>query len=90
MAELTLTELSGEGRHVEIAYEGNRFAWLHCGGRSESGAPICRVYFEGDVRPEVMREILDHVMDKVVSTLPGATCIVYRAHLVARYGHAAR
>lgn len=91
--KVTLTELCGAGRHFEIAYAGHRFARLHCEirrGEDGGGEAICRLYVEGDVRSEVMREILDCVNDQVVSTLPRGACIVYRAHLVARYDHGAR
>lgn len=91
--KVTLTELSGAGRHFEIAYAGNCFARLHCEvmrGEDGGAEAVCRLYFEGDVRPEVMREILDCVNDQVVSRLPRGACIVYRAHLVARYAHGTR
>ena len=83
-------EMSDKVRHWEIAFGGNGLARLYCEtfadgeGRERS---TCRLHFDGDVRPDVMREIIDVVGAKLLARLPRGLCIVYRGHLVSSFDY---
>jgi hypothetical protein len=85
---VTMYEMSEKVRHWEVAFGGNGLARLYCetfidaAGREGS---TCRLHFDGDVRPEVMREIIDAVSENVLAKLPRGVCIVYRGHLVSSF-----
>ncbi len=89
---VTMYEMSDSVRHWEIAFGGSGLARLYCetfedaaGGRQST----CRLHFDGDVRPEVMRQIIDMIRDELLVTLPRGLCIVYRGHLVSSFDYGA-
>ena len=87
---VTMYEMSDNVRHWEIAFGGSGLARLYCEtftdeqGRERS---TCRLHFDGDVRPDVMREIIDAVGAKLLAGLPRGMCIVYRGHLVSSFDY---
>jgi hypothetical protein len=89
---VTMYEMSDNVRHWEIAFGGNGLARLYCetftdgAGGSQS---TCRLHFDGDVRPDVMREIIDAVTSELLALLPRGVCIVYRGHLVSSFDYGA-
>ncbi len=89
---VTMYEMSDNVRHFEIAFGGSGLARLYCEtfadgeGRTRSTS---RLHFDGDVRPDVMREIIDVVTAKLLTTLPKGLCIVYRGHLVSSFDYGA-
>jgi len=89
---VTMYEMSDSVRHWEIAFGGTGLARLYCEtfttARSDQQS-TCRLHFDGDVRPEVMREIIDMVRDKLLVKLPKGLCIVYRGHLVSSFDYGA-
>jgi hypothetical protein len=87
---VTMYEMSDSVRHWEIAFSGNGLARLYCETfRDAAGAPqsTCRLHFDGDVRPDVMREIIDAVTRELLARLPRGVCIVYRGHLVSSFDY---
>src|SRR5579885_1278365 len=90
--KVTLYEMSDSVRHWEISFGGSGLARLYVesfvdGGRSQS---TCRLHFDGDVRPDVMRAVIDLCKAKVFVGLPPGVCIVYRGHLVASFDYGAK
>jgi hypothetical protein len=89
---VTMYEMSDSVRHWEIAFGGSGLARLYCEtfadavGKQQS---TCRLHFDGDVRPDVMREIIDAVRAKLLVELPRGVCIVYRGHLVSSFDYGA-
>lgn len=87
-----LYETSEKVRHFEIVFGGNGLARLYCEvfedaeGRPQS---TCRLHFDGDIRREVMRAVLDQVTSTVLSTLPRGVCIVYRGHILSSFDYGA-
>jgi hypothetical protein len=87
---VTMYEMSDAVRHFEIAFGGNGLARLYCEtfadaeGRERSTS---RLHFDGDVRPDVMREIIDAVTARLLLLLPRGVCIVYRGHLVSSFDY---
>lgn len=85
---VTMCEMSDSIRHYELAFDGNGLARLYCEtfadneGRRRSSS---RLYFDGDVRPDVMREIIDVVTARLLREMPRGVCIVYRGHLVSSF-----
>jgi hypothetical protein len=87
---ITMYEMSDAVRHWEIAFAGNGLARLYCESFTDgSGAPqsTSRLHFDGDVRPDVMREIIDAVRVQLLPRLPRGVCIVYRGHLVSSFDY---
>jgi hypothetical protein len=89
-SRITLYEMSDTVRHWEIAFGGSDLARLYvetfvdAAGAHQS---TCRLHFDGDVRAEVMREVIATVTDKVLPGLPRGVCIVYRGHLVSTFDY---
>jgi hypothetical protein len=84
MAEAGRVQLipaEGAPQHWEVQLQGSPVARLYSEIRDQRS--LTRLYFEGDVRPEVMREVLDEVEAKILSRLPAGVCTVHRAHLVS-------
>ena len=87
---ITMYEMSDSVRHWEIAFGGNGLARLYCETfESGDGSPqsTCRLHFDGDVRPDIMREIIDTVTRELLARLPRGVCIVYRGHLVSSFDY---
>lgn len=85
---VTMYEMSDSVRHWEIAFGGSGLARLYCEAfRDASGAQqsTARLHFDGDVRPDVMREIIDAVIRELLVQFPPGLCIVYRGHLVSSF-----
>jgi hypothetical protein len=87
---VTMYEMSDNVRHWEIAFAGNGLARLYCESfANQEGAAqsTCRLHFDGDVRPDIMREIIDVVTRELLALLPRGVCIVYRGHLVSSFDY---
>ena len=87
---VTMYEMSDSVRHWEIAFGGSGLARLYCETFEDAGGgkqSTCRLHFDGDVRPEVMRQIIDMVREELLVTLPRGLCIVYRGHLVSSFDY---
>jgi hypothetical protein len=82
-------EMSDRVRHFEIAYGGSGLARLYCEAFQEAGAEqsTSRLHFDGDVRAEVMRQVIDTVRSEVLDGLPRGLCVVYRGHLVSSFDY---
>jgi hypothetical protein len=92
LERVTMYEMSDRVRHWEIAFGGTGLARLYCetfADAKEQKQSTCRLHFDGDVRAELMREIIDMVRDKLLVTLPRGLCIVYRGHLVSSFDYGA-
>jgi len=90
---VTMYEMSDSVRHWEIAFGGTGLARLYCETFSDAAGnaqSTCRLHFDGDVRPELMREIIDMVREQLLVTLPRGMCIVYRGHLVSSFDYGGR
>jgi hypothetical protein len=90
-SRVTVYEMTSSVRAWEIAFGGSGLARLYAesfddaqGGRQST----CRLHFDGDVRPEVMREVIDLVREKVLPGLARGVCIIYRGHLVSSFDYA--
>ena len=89
---VTLYEMSDRVRHWEIAFGGSQLARLYLESFEDGkGEPqsTSRLHFDGDVRPDVMREIIDQVQGKILRAMPPGVCIVYRGHLVSSFDYGA-
>jgi hypothetical protein len=89
-SRITLYEMSETVRHWEIAFGGNDLARLYVETFVDaSGEPqsTSRLHFDGDVRPEVMREVIEAVSEKVLFGMPRGVCIIYRGHLVSSFDY---
>ena len=86
---ITLYEMSDRVRHFEIAYGGSGLARLYCEAfaEGEKAQSTSRLHFDGDVRPDVMRQVIDEVTRQVLSGLPRGVCVVYRGHLVSSFDY---
>ncbi|HKA87735.1 MAG TPA: hypothetical protein VKE22_08730 [Haliangiales bacterium] len=87
-SRISLYEMSDAVRHWEIAFGGSELARLYVEAFVDAQGDqqsTCRLHFDGDVRAEVMREVIDAVVDKVLPGLPRGMCIVYRGHLVSSF-----
>jgi hypothetical protein len=87
---ITMYEMSDSVRHWEIAFGGNGLARLYCesfAGGDGVAQSTCRLHFDGDVRPDVMRAIIDAVRGEILARLPRGVCIVYRGHLVSSFDY---
>ena len=87
---ITMYEMSDSVRHWEVAFGGNGLARLYCesfAGTDGSTQSTARLHFDGDVRPEVMRAIIDTVTREILAQLPRGVCIVYRGHLVSSFDY---
>jgi hypothetical protein len=87
---VTLYLMSDRVRHWEIAFGGSQLARLYyedfedAKGKTQS---TTRLHFDGDVRPDVMREVIDTVTREILRPLPKGVCIVYRGHLVSSFDY---
>jgi hypothetical protein len=86
---ITVYEMSDRVRHFEIAYGGSGLARLYCEDFAEgvTKQSTSRLHFDGDVRPDVMRQVIDEVTRQVLSGLPRGVCVVYRGHLVSSFDY---
>jgi hypothetical protein len=85
---VTMYEMSEKVRHWEIAFGGSGLARLYCETFADAKGveqATCRLHFDGDVRPDVMRAIIDGVTEKILRELPRGVCVVYRGHLVSSF-----
>ena len=92
LERVTMYEMSDSVRHWEIAFGGTGLARLYCetfADAQNQPQSTCRLHFDGDVRPDLMREIIDMVRVKILVTLPKGLCIVYRGHLVSSFDYGA-
>ena len=89
---VTVYETSDRVRHFEIAYGGSGLARLYVEAfRETSGQQsTSRLYFDGDVGPDVMRQVIDAATEQVLAELPRGLCIVYRGHLVSNFDYGKR
>jgi hypothetical protein len=87
---VTMYEVSDNVRHWEIAFGGNGLARVYCetfeDGRQKPQS-TCRLFFDGDVRPDVMRAIIETIRAELLAALPRGLCIVYRGHLVSSFDY---
>lgn len=84
---VTMYEMSDRVRHWEIAFGGSQLARLYFeafeeGGKAQSTS---RLHFDGEVKPDVMREVIETVTQQLLRGLPRGICIVYRGHLVSSF-----
>lgn len=89
---VTLYEMSDRVRHWEIAFGGSQLARLYLESFEDAKGnrqSTSRLHFDGDVRPDVMREIIDRVSDTILRGMPKGVCIVYRGHLVSSFDYGA-
>lgn len=85
---ITVYEMSDRVRHFEIAYGGSGLARLYCESFEEgTKQSTSRLHFDGDVRPDVMRQVIEEVTAKVLARLPRGVCVVYRGHLVSSFDY---
>ena len=87
---VTIYEMSERVRHFEIAYGGSGLARLYCedfGDASGKPQSTSRLHFDGDVRPEIMRLVIDRVTNEILASLPRGVCVVYRGHLVSSFDY---
>jgi hypothetical protein len=87
---VTVYEMSDAARHFEIAFGGSGLARLYVETfRDASGVSqsTTRLHFDGDIRPEVMRAVVDKVTREVLAGLPRGVCVVYRGHMVASFDY---
>lgn len=87
---VTMYEMSEAVRHWEIAFGGAGLARLYCetfAGSKGDPQSTCRLHFDGDVRQEIMRAVVDKVTREVLAGLPRGVCIVYRGHLVSSFDY---
>lgn len=87
---VTLYEMSDRVRHFEVAFGGNGLARLYCetfDGSDGALQSTCRLHFDGDVRADVMRAVIDAVTETVLALLPRGVCVVYRGHLVSSFDY---
>lgn len=88
--KVRLYEMSTAVRHYEIAFDGAGLARLYCeeftddAGRHQSTS---RLHFDGDVRPEIMRAVIDLVIADVLAALPRGVCVIYRGHLFSSFDY---
>ena len=83
-------EMAEKVRHFEIAFGGNGLARLYCETFADArGKPqsTSRLHFDGDIRSDVMRAVIDSVTEEVLAHLPRGVCIVYRGHLVSSFDY---
>jgi hypothetical protein len=87
---VTLYEMSDRVRHWEIAFSGSKLARLYieefADGKGERRS-TSRLHFDGDVRPDLMRQVIEIVTQKILRPLPRGVCIVYRGHLVSSFDY---
>src|SRR5262245_53569509 len=90
---VTIYEMSERVRHFEIAYGGSGLARLYieafegADGRPQATA---RLHFDGDVRPDLMRQVIELAVRQVLGSLPRGVCVVYRGHLVSSFDFGGR
>ena len=90
---VTLYEMSDTVRHFEVAFGGSGLARLYVETfRDAEGAPqsTSRLHFDGDVRAEVMRAVMDKIGREVLASLPHGVCVVYRGHVVSSFDYPER
>ena len=77
---VAVEEVSVTVRHWRIRFAGAPLAdlyWEH----GEAGSQ-CRLYFDGDLKAEIMRQVLDGLAP-LLATLPPGRCVIQRGHLVS-------
>jgi hypothetical protein len=87
---VTLYEMSDTVRHFEVAFGGAGLARLYVETfRDADGVAqtTSRLHFDGDVRPDVMRQVVDRVTRDVLAGLPRGVCVIYRGHLVSSFDY---
>lgn len=88
--KVRLYEMSTAVRHYEIAFEGSGLARLYCEEFQDAQGSFqstSRLHFDGDVRPEIMREVIDLVVADVLGALPRGVCVIYRGHLFSSFDY---
>ena len=77
---VAVEEVSVTVRHWRIRFAGAPLADLYW----EQGAvgSQCRLYFDGDLKADVMRQVLDGLAP-LFATLPPGRCVIQRGHLVS-------
>jgi hypothetical protein len=90
-AKVKVYEMSDQVRHFEIAYGGSGLARLYCEAfqQGERAQSTSRLHFDGDVRPDVMKQVIEAVTREVLDGLPRGVCVVYRGHLVSSFDYGA-
>lgn len=86
--QVQINEVSDRMRHFEIAAAGSNLARLYCELTKDSygqAQSTCRLHFDGDVRAQVMRAVIDAVTRHVLDGLPRGMCIVYRGHFASSF-----
>ena len=89
-AKVKIYEMAEAARHWEIALAGSGLARLYCEvfrDAKDEPQSTCRLHFDGDVRPDLMREVIEAVTAEVLSFLPHGVCIVYRGHVVSSFDY---
>src|SRR5689334_20929827 len=89
-SKVRVYEMSTSVRHYEIAFEGAGLARLYCEVFDDAKGvtqSTSRLHFDGDARPEIMRQVIDLVVAEVLSTLPRGVCVIYRGHLVSSFDY---
>jgi hypothetical protein len=87
---VTLYEMSDAARHFEVAFGGNGLARLYVETFRDARGELqttSRLHFDGDVRAEIMRAVVDKVTSEVLGTLPRGVCVIYRGHMVASFDY---
>src|SRR5689334_5317803 len=87
---VTVYEMSEKVRHWEIAWGGAGLARLYVETFEDSSGQAqstCRLHFDGDVRPEVMKAVFEKIQKEVLAQLPRGVCIVYRGHMFSNFDY---
>ncbi|MSP17624.1 MAG: hypothetical protein EXR73_13650 [Myxococcales bacterium] len=90
---IEVCESSAALRGWELSLGGASVARLTCEpvpGPDGRPATSARLYFDGDVRPETMRQVIEVVSQQLLRGLPAGTCVVYRGHIVSSFELPAR
>jgi hypothetical protein len=87
---VSIYEMSEAARHFEIAFGGSGLARLYvetftgADGRPQSTG---RLHFDGDIRPEVMRAVVDKVTREILGAMAKGVCVIYRGHMIASFDY---
>jgi hypothetical protein len=77
---VSVEEVSVAVRHWRIRFAGAPLADLFW--EQDDAGSRCRLYFDGDLKAEVMRQVLDGLAP-LLAELPAGRCVVQRGHLVS-------